>query len=290
MDQILTFQHSIVQDLAWALLSPSLIQELPEVSPSLFVQAGIGDTSLEEDLKLLRQLDERPSILEDFIRHHLRSYRLGLYFESLIHFWIAYHPSYELVAHSLQIREAKKTIGEIDFLYVHLPSGRHIHLEVAVKFYLLLGADWENWDAWIGPNPKDTLGKKLRNMIAHQTLMTQSEAFLSYEKYASTEWEPRALLKGRLYLPQSLAERVLPLHISPQTLTGLWMHDESFRMHPIAQDGLPLDRKEWMKGIGNMDDYQRSIPSKLTKPLQFQSLSDRTQFVFAMPSGWPANP
>jgi len=69
----------------------------------------------------------------------------------------------------VQLIEAKKTIGELDFIVQNLESEEIIHFELAYKFYLLDPSISESQiNNWIGPNRRDSLVEKLEKLKLKQ--------------------------------------------------------------------------------------------------------------------------
>lgn len=96
------------------------------------------------------------------------SHRLGHYYEMLWQALIESTPATDLLACDFQLNAEGKTLGALDFLLWDSNNQRYTHLEVAVKFYLLAG-NYDDPMAWIGPNAKDRLGRKLQHMRQTQS-------------------------------------------------------------------------------------------------------------------------
>ena len=136
---------------------------------------------------LFHQLDKNPTSLIDFVAKR-KTYRLGVYFEHLIAFWLQNHPTYQLLAHDLQVFEGKQTKGAFDFL-VSDGQGVH-HWETCIKFYLSLNNS-PHWMNWVGPHQKDRLGLKLNKTLNHQLQLS------------NTPSGQQALIKNNIALPTS---------------------------------------------------------------------------------------
>ena len=123
-----------VRDLAWACFSPPLLLSPGLAQPEEAVSnCGLGLTDARRSWLERLDRDARP-LLEHLARR--RGSRLGIYFEQLWHFFLTEDPAVDLVAHNLPVRADGRTIGEFDCLYYCRERRRHVHLELAVKYYL----------------------------------------------------------------------------------------------------------------------------------------------------------
>lgn len=276
----LRFKHPAVRDLAWSLLSPSLMGKLPQ-NHSRTRQYSLNQESLTPGLEQwLQQLDHNPEALELRLSA-LHSTRLGIYFESLWQFYL--EQQHQLVAHNLQINEAGRTLGEIDFLYrsgsnVCSPSNASknkrplIHAEAAVKFYLgcpntyaSLSSDEFNWHAWIGPNAKDRLSLKMRHMLDRQlTLSGQASARAKINNILGdheiiNNLQPEAILRGRFFYPFD-QHMPSPSFANSNHLRGYWCYQNQLETFIDSQTSanqtkwLALERQDWFAEVETEDD------------------------------------
>ncbi len=160
-----------VRDLAWACFSPSLFhsQMLSSDKPAI---ANCGLALTDERKAWLAELDKSPLALHRHLQT-LHNSRLGLYFESLWHFFLQSDPLVELIAHNLPIRENGRTLGEFDCLYYCRVRKQNFHLELAVKYYLsnrqvTSGQQASAWSEWLGPTNTDNLERKIKHLTQHQ--------------------------------------------------------------------------------------------------------------------------
>jgi len=107
-----------VQDLLWVINSPSFVGGPNVASIAPLAAEDIDTTSLD-----------------DFLAERGPVHRVGRYFEQLVHYWLCYVRGVELLGAGLQIRDGKRTIGELDFVYRD-EHGTVVHCEVSVKFFL----------------------------------------------------------------------------------------------------------------------------------------------------------
>ena len=106
---------------------------------------------------------------------NLTEYKLGLRFEAIMAHWIDREPSLTLLAKNQAVHDGVRTIGEFDLIVEN--DGTVEHWELAVKFYLGTG-DVSDLDNWHGPDPSDTLARKINRMTSHQLRLSRHPAGL----------------------------------------------------------------------------------------------------------------
>lgn len=160
-----------VSDLAWACFSQPLFHSemLCSDKPAI---SNCGLTLTDERQAWLAELDKSPLTLHRHLQT-LHNSRLGLYFESLWHFFLQSDPLVELIAHNLPIRDGGRTLGEFDCLYYCHVRAQNFHLELAVKYYLsnrqvTKGLQTSQWMEWLGPTNTDNLERKIKHLTQHQ--------------------------------------------------------------------------------------------------------------------------
>lgn len=246
------------RDLAWVMLSPGLISG----SLSGYANAdkrlwGLPDsrTALvhwlhRQDSKLLQQplsIPSRP--------------RLGHYFEALLAFALA-DPHIQainglaLLQRNIQIRSEKRTLGELDFL-LQEQNKRGLHLEVAVKFYLLKRqvTNPRAWHHWIGPNAQDRLDLKLNRLIQHQLSwvhhdpVAQAEIAEIQQRQTLTPLSSAYYLKGMFFI-HWLDRLQQPVQVNEQCLMGHWLTESEFECLNKTETlcFTRLEKQEWMAG------------------------------------------
>tara|TARA_A100001391_G_scaffold194825_1_gene171494 strand:- start:82 stop:924 length:843 start_codon:yes stop_codon:yes gene_type:complete len=188
-----------VRDLVWTVNSPSLM-----------------------DLTSQESVPTRPLKASDVGREQLRSYlashreeRVGRYFERLVVYWIRFIRRCEIVAHSLQLRDGKRTVGEIDLLFRD-EQGRLNHWELACKFYLQLDVRDAAAADYIGPNANDTLCKKATRLLEHQLPLG--------DRYFPEIEVREAFVKGRIFYHWKTGSKVsLPVELATDHLAARWL-------------------------------------------------------------------
>ena len=236
-----TFSTKLVRDLAWVIASPP-------------IQSGyIGNTYWWDDdkcqnefrdcLPALIELDKDPSPLEQRLAQS-KSKRLGHRFEALISFWLSISPNYELIQQNIQIIENGVTFGEIDFIIKELSTGKIIHLEVCVKFYLGT-PDFTDPYRWFGTNTTDQLGKKLDHLLTHQSQLSKK-----HKKHFSHQIDERhCFIKGRLFYSEG--NSIAPTGTTNNHLRGLWSYSNS--INKLDDKYLAINKTFWLSELNHKD-------------------------------------
>ncbi|MCB1842399.1 MAG: DUF1853 family protein [Halioglobus sp.] len=206
----------------------------------------------------LQALDDNPAPLLAFLSRPGGT-RVGLYFERLWQFFLAADPATELLAHNLPVHVAGRTLGEFDCLYYCRESGVHVHLELAVKWYLGIAPPADTHTQWLGPDARDTLARKLQHMLTRQLrLGLHAAAQPVLARLGITRLERAIVLRGSLFQPTG-APLPLPSGHNPRNVTGNWLPLSSVTTYCGALDSagfLPLDRLRWLSGAQLSDTDQ----------------------------------
>lgn len=235
-----TLHDPTVRDLAWVIGAPGLLDAAAYAGR--VVDDAWCRTQLQACLPWLAELDTEPASLHDFIAAR-STRRLGLYFESLIAFWLAHLPDTQLISKNLQAQDGSRTVGEYDFLFRDA-NADVCHWEVAVKFYLQ-ATPLPEQRAFIGPGARDRLDLKLDRVFTHQLELSQTSAGRAALPPGIAPSKVQAFIKGYLFYPLrhsgefSLPDTAVP-GISGAHPCGWWMR------HPVA--ALPQGSAEsrWM--------------------------------------------
>ncbi len=285
--------HRVVRDLAWCCFSPELAEPHTHMT---------GPERLEPSLTTARQrwldkLAKDPGGLLAYVasRHEQR---LGHYFESLWRFFLLWDEEYELLAHNLPVRDAGRTIGEFDILCFSHRLKRHIHLELAVKFYL----GYEN--RWLGPNVRDRLDLKLAHLTQHQLrLGEQPAAAPALDSLGIDRLQTRLVMKGRLFRP--LPDLAASMKDAPADGAAgfYWLPVGALASTtPAPHDRFAiLGRRLWFAPVSPADNLDRLDSAALraelearlepgARPIQVAVLDPggvETSRVFVTPDDWP---
>lgn len=235
-------------------------------SPLLIESLGHFEQLYRPDLSAWLAKLTPLDISEQFLPHKFT--RIGLYYEALIEFLCTkgYKDGvfpYELITKNLQVNTPQSTVGEFDFL-LHDQSGKQIHLEAAIKYFLLndkLEGESENWSSWVGPNSRDRLDIKMERMRDHQlTLGQRKESEESLLKYSITpsELAVNHLIQGQLFTKLSDettigAKEHCPANCNPNAVNGYWLRENELEEMLNTRNWiiLPLHRTCWIYSDGN---------------------------------------
>ncbi|WP_086932470.1 DUF1853 family protein [Agarilytica rhodophyticola] len=283
----LKYKHPVVRDLAWLLLSPSMLDGKLAHFDAFTINEPL--TSLLPWLENIdRQWCQDPQSTPDIIaRDNFR--RLGLYAEALLAFYFQHANTraapYRLLARNIQINRDKTTLGECDF-FIENTAGEIIHIELAVKYYLQINCGHQLWHHWLGPNTKDRLDIKLNRMMDHQLALPHKDFTQSaLEDITNTlgikgkRLISRHLIKGYLFgksygeLKSYLHDDInttqqMPLDTSQHALKGTWMHYSAFlkQVKKHAYEVLFCEKMEWF--VGPERQHTLHCPAAIEKRIQ----------------------
>lgn len=286
------FGHPLVRDLAWVLLAPPLLQ-LPPTHCQWLDRAWCA-SRFETYRHRLADLERRPAALEQAVSA-ARDKRLGNYVESLLAFWLAEDPRYELLCHDLPVRQDTQTLGEFDFIVRNREHDTVEHWEVAMKFYLGVG-DRTSPAAWLGPGLRDRLDSKTEHLLARQTRLSEQPAGRAALAARGLRIDAvRVLMKGRLFHP--LGEtRQDPLGATPDHCRGWWARGDDWHARPRDPDMSWhwLRRDQWLapltgQGPGLPADAVLAQTAELTHPLCLVGClhGEEVSRGFLVPRHWP---
>ena len=249
--------QSELDDLRWVLTSPPLLkaQAGHDVIDTDTVFRAIEAEDIAHFKAWLSGLESR------------RRIRLGLYFEDLILYAIQHLSDYELLAHDLQIFNGTQTLGAFDFI-VSAPDGEIEHWEAAVKFFLQ-SEPTADWNAWIGPNGRDSLHRKMTKMLGRQIhLSDRPEA---QKTLAELDILPptrkRILSKGILFQPYLNPDWPIAQAAHPEQPKGHWIRVMDFLRHleetECTSDWKVRLRPDWMACVTEQSTEQLYTTAQL---------------------------
>ena len=286
----MNYATQLVRDLLWAVNSPALLKTT-------------DDHCCDSNVWGLKEQDIQAAHLVDFMTsRNVRS--LGKYFEGLVSYWLHHLRRVDVLFESFAIREQKRTVGEIDFIFID-EQNRVTHWEVAVKFYLFSPLSHGLGSHYLGPNAVDTLDRKIERIFGQQ-LPRSKKCFPNVELR-------QAFVKGRIFYPL-MHQRELPEHphLSCTHLDGSWL-----RQADIGQQGgdpvwraenvryQVLDKPHWLSVVDGpaVSDHlmpfgdflfcmNRHFSDSQRCPLVVQLESDGVGYVetrrfFVVPDCWP---
>lgn len=263
-------------DLLWVVNSPSFV-EGHDVAPHQQLDAAdVDGQSLS-------------AFLADPLPH-----RVGHYFESLLHFWLREVRQLEMVGAGVQVRDGKRTIGEVDFLYRD-EAGSLTHCEAAVKFFLhhprVTGSHFP------GPNASDDYERKMTKLFGQQLP-------LSREHFPDVV-QRHAFVKGMLFCHETApAPTELPDRMPANHGSGTWLrwselqadHDrretavcivnKPYWLAPQA-DAVPLS---WSALCGELEGHFAGRAHPVLLSVRADSSGHEVMRTFVVSDDWPNQP
>ena len=240
-----TFKHPRVRDLAWVMKSPTMSKAKTPEYP-IFSDQDCDDI-FAGALDKLHQLDKDPNPLLSYLEQ-LSSHRVGRYFEALIHFWLEHLTEFKDIASNLQIKDGKRTLGEIDFLF--RGNKQIIHWETAVKYFLQLTPNCQEHE-FIGPNTSDNLASKRERLFKKQ-LPRSTQENLNRELDNLTESDSiqrQAFVKGWLFYRELYeTDNDCLSTLNPHHLRGFWIRHHQEELPEQTEDALwaVLTKPYWL--------------------------------------------
>lgn len=216
--------------------------------------------------------------------------RLGIYFEHLWHFFLAADSAVELVAHNLPVREGGKTVGEFDCLYYCHQRRRHVHLELAVKYYLgyrpaACGSQLTPGEIWLGPDTRDRLDLKVGHLMQRQIRLGDHPAAAGeLRRLGIADLAREVEIKGYLFQP-CVAPLPPPRGFNRERRFGRWLAFDRLGNYLEGLDCdqfLVLPRLAWLapaSAVPGQGDDQNDLLGRLGRHF---SGHRRTQLVAAL--------
>lgn len=234
------YNHKLINDLAWCIASPCLINDSDYHDPHLLADDWFQQ-QISNNQALLLEQDKAPHLIQAYLSK-MPTFKLGIYFENLIAYWFSIHPEYEILHQNLVISSETKTIGEFDLILRETSTQKVIHLEVAVKFFLEIS--FSDRTHWLGPNLIDSLDTKFDKLINKQIkLSSKKEALATLKKNNIEIDEHRIILKGRLFKKNGFNENQYS-----------WINIDSFiEMEGDNSKWIILPKTHWLSEINNLN-------------------------------------
>ncbi|MBT08766.1 MAG: hypothetical protein CMQ27_05470 [Gammaproteobacteria bacterium] len=182
--------------------------------------------------------------------------KLGIYFENALQEWIAQEPRLALLANNLVVRSKTHTLGEFDLIVRN--ENWTEHWEIAVKFFLGI-CDRKNINHWIGPNPQDTLARKLDSLQNRQIRLGDNpEAKRTLQQRGIEIDKRRIIFKGRLFHPYKvfkMSQFEVPKDINLLHEKGWWLRWEELDYHEELKNlsFKLLKKEEWLAPLQFID-------------------------------------
>jgi len=237
----MSYNHKLINDLAWAVGSAGLLTDT-DYNDDRLLSDDWFSTQLNSHKKLLLEQDKAPQQIQEYLSK-MPHFKLGHYFENLIAYWFLISPDFEILHRNLVINDEKRTIGELDLLIKEHVSGKIIHVEVAVKFFLRI--DRSDKSHYLGPNLNDNLEKKFDKLINKQIeLSSHHLTKIKLDELGLNIDERWVILKGRLFSKNHLLLK-----------TNSWLSLSEFLQYEDSNgsDWIILSKTHWLSEIENIE-------------------------------------
>ncbi|CAA6689638.1 MULTISPECIES: DUF1853 family protein [unclassified Lentimonas] len=198
-----------------------------------------------------------------------------------------------IASHVQVVDDAGVTLGELDFVLYDRQQQMHVHLELAVKFYLATHTP-EGW-MYPGPDPRDNWQRKLDRMRTHQLLLSQQPEArrLLKDRFNVDTVVVCQLIYGRLFSPLSGDDCPLPEAIAPSAQRGQWLYVRAWESWFSGVDEVCLVPKALWPVVFTAElkaELQRIEASELlslaTERCTMFVLPDSDEPFFLVPDDW----
>lgn len=188
-------QSQALADLAW------VVSSAPLYNDEAVVAAETIDVTKVDGEHLVSFLER------------VESYRVGRYFEALLHYWLEHVRGVRILAVGEQIRDGKITVGELDLIFDD-ERGRRTHWEATVKFFLHVPGHVPS--EYPGPNANDNLERKAVKLFEKQLP-------LSMTRRPDVEIR-QAFVRGVIFYHPELSAPAAPVpYLAPEHGRGIWV-------------------------------------------------------------------
>ncbi len=196
-----------------------------------------------------------------FIENITLNKRLGKRVEQFVFNDLKQNSSCTILAENIQIKEGKRTIGELDCLFKD--DKNTIHLEIVYKFYLYdKSAGTTPLAHWIGPNRNDSLLKKIEKLKHKQFPLCyhpETKKILEELTIIPSEIKQYTYFKAQLFVPLTMPKEKFSI-INNNCIVGFYCNQAEIQQFktslfyiPSKMDWLatPYDAVAWL----SFDDY-----------------------------------
>ena len=179
---------------------------------------------------------------------------------------------FDVLAHSIQLIEDKRTLGELDFIIQNVKTEEVLHVELTYKFYILDRSISAPIDQLIGPNRKDTFVKKLRKTRDQQMPLLYSQSGRDIVRGLGLEIEAikqYVAFYAHVFVPYM--DRIFNVdNLNEKCVIGYWVTQQEFQIeefksctyyYPIKSEWMHIPHQDvlWSGYNRIMDDISSQI-------------------------------
>lgn len=172
--------------------------------------------------------------------------RLGKYIEHFVLFELNTYDDISVLAENIQIQDDKRTIGELDCLF--LKNNQPVHLEIVYKFYLYDNSKEANEiHCFIGPNKKDSLFEKVTKLKNKQLPLLHTNTckpYLEALNLLADNVKQYVYFKAQLFVPFSNQNIVLHT-LNTDCIVGYYIKKQELVALKTSKFFIPC-KKDWL--------------------------------------------
>lgn len=261
----------------------------PEIISKALFQSLIEGPLLLEDLPEGTAFPSNSLVAPNEVTPLNLEQKLGYLYEDALAVMLESTPRYGSLDRGIQVRrEAGQTLGELDFLVRDLTSGRLIHLELAVKFYLAV--ETGNGFLLPGPDARDNYFRKLEKMRLHQLVLADKFRDLLPEKFREEDIAVQHLVQGCIFNHVNASRPVEAEFLNPLGRRGMWLHAEECVAYFRENAQLEIIPKPlWpvpLKILGGVQLEKWTVDQDMDRCVMVRSNSENIPY-FIAPNGYP---
>tara|TARA_R100000935_G_scaffold36483_1_gene57493 strand:+ start:1992 stop:2822 length:831 start_codon:yes stop_codon:yes gene_type:complete len=171
---------------------------------------------------------------------------------------INHSTKYQLIANNIQINDANRTLGELDFIVKENETSKIFHVELMYKFYVYNPEISGELERWIGPNKKDFLLQKIHKVKTNQFPLLHAPETKKYLKSINLDsdiLEQKICFKASLFIPKKLESFNFP-NINKECIIGFWIHMEDFLEYNLEGSRFfTPDKQDWPINPKNGEEW-----------------------------------
>jgi hypothetical protein len=235
------------QDVNWLVQSQPLMLHTPDVA--IFEPQHLDHKS-GAALSCLNTYPAQPA------------YRLGKHFEDCVERLFESSSTHNIITRNLVIQTSQRTLGELDLIYQN-SALEMVHLELAIKFYLLKKGGTQLSD-FVGPAGHDRLDLKWDRLRQHQLPLSHTGEVLDFlqQQCMPLPTRQQLLLTGMLFYAYEHWQTTVveSIGLNPQHQRGWWLeHHELAQLKTIHEQQrafIILPKWHWIGGPRHYNEPQ----------------------------------
>ncbi|MFT5882276.1 MAG: hypothetical protein ACI9FG_000777 [Crocinitomicaceae bacterium] len=270
-----------------SLFSKAILESLAH--PQLMVGELPNSTCFKVSLPDLVAADSAGAPLLSF------NQKLGHLYEDALGKLLEDDPRFGVLKKNFQIiTSERQTVGEIDFLLWDERDQQHIHLELAVKFYLIYQD--KNEICYPGPDARDNYGRKITRLRKHQLQLSRHPAAAAQIEgiTGSAPLRVNHLVHGIFFDHIGASDKPTPEFANPEGRRRSWLYcSELSEYFSGTKTARVLPKQLWLCEIDS-DLYNALVEIPVAELLELGQqrctmfvLEPSSEPLFLAPDHWP---